>query len=154
MRDANDPLSADALDRDARSSRSKTFTSTSRRKAVRYAPSKALPTPCKSRRDRRHRRRERFRQVGVGARGHAAAAAEHVTDHPGPHHVPGPQPARELDDEAMRKVRGRDVAMIFQEPMTSLNPVLSIGLQLMEPLFIHLNMSAAQAKRAPERSNC
>ncbi len=52
----------------------------------------------------------------------------------------------ELDDEEMRKIRGRDVAMIFQEPMTSLNPVLSIGLQLMEPLFIHINMSDAEAK--------
>ena len=51
-----------------------------------------------------------------------------------------------LDDEAMRQIRGRDIAMIFQEPMTSLNPVLSIGLQLMEPLFVHLNMSAAEAK--------
>ncbi|MEQ1612606.1 MAG: ABC transporter ATP-binding protein, partial [Hyphomicrobiaceae bacterium] len=51
-----------------------------------------------------------------------------------------------LDDEAMRQIRGRDIAMIFQEPMTSLNPVLSIGLQLMEPLFIHLNMSKAQAR--------
>jgi peptide/nickel transport system ATP-binding protein len=52
----------------------------------------------------------------------------------------------ELDDEEMRKIRGRDVAMIFQEPMTSLNPVLTIGLQLMEPLFIHMNMGAEEAK--------
>jgi peptide/nickel transport system ATP-binding protein len=52
----------------------------------------------------------------------------------------------DLDDEAMRQIRGRDVSMIFQEPMTSLNPVLSIGLQLMEPLFIHLNMSRAEAR--------
>ena len=52
----------------------------------------------------------------------------------------------DLDDEAMRKIRGRDIAMIFQEPMTSLNPVLTIGLQLMEPLFIHLSMGAAEAK--------
>jgi peptide/nickel transport system ATP-binding protein len=52
----------------------------------------------------------------------------------------------DLDDEAMRQIRGRDIAMIFQEPMTSLNPVLTIGLQLMEPLFIHLNMSAAEAR--------
>jgi peptide/nickel transport system ATP-binding protein len=52
----------------------------------------------------------------------------------------------DLDDEEMRKIRGRDVAMIFQEPMTSLNPVLTIGLQLMEPLFIHMNMSTAEAK--------
>ena len=35
----------------------------------------------------------------------------------------------------MREIRGRDIAMIFQEPMTSLNPVLSIGEQVMEPLL-------------------
>ena len=43
-------------------------------------------------------------------------------------------------------MRGRDIAMIFQEPMTSLNPVLPIGQQIMEPLFIHLKMSEAQAR--------
>jgi len=52
----------------------------------------------------------------------------------------------ELDDESMRQVRGRDISMIFQEPMTSLNPVLSIGLQIMEPLIIHKAMSEAQAR--------
>jgi peptide/nickel transport system ATP-binding protein len=51
-----------------------------------------------------------------------------------------------LSDDEMREVRGRDIAMIFQEPMTSLNPVLPIGLQIMEPLFIHLKMSDAQAR--------
>src|SRR5687767_2273327 len=53
-----------------------------------------------------------------------------------------------LDAEAMRRVRGREIAMIFQEPMTSLNPVLSIGRQLTEGLEIHLKMSphAAQAR--------
>ena len=56
-----------------------------------------------------------------------------------------------LDDEAMRKIRGRDIAMIFQEPMTSLNPVLTIGLQITEPLQIHLGMTAEQARaRATE----
>jgi peptide/nickel transport system ATP-binding protein len=50
-----------------------------------------------------------------------------------------------LDDEEMRKIRGRDISMIFQEPMTSLNPVLTIGLQIMEPLLIHLNMTDEQA---------
>ncbi|MBM3536081.1 MAG: ABC transporter ATP-binding protein, partial [Alphaproteobacteria bacterium] len=45
-----------------------------------------------------------------------------------------------LSDEEMRAIRGRDISMIFQEPMTSLNPVLSIGLQIMEPLTIHLGM--------------
>jgi peptide/nickel transport system ATP-binding protein len=52
----------------------------------------------------------------------------------------------ELSDEDMREVRGRDISMIFQEPMTSLNPVLPIGQQIMEPLFIHLEMSEAQAR--------
>jgi peptide/nickel transport system ATP-binding protein len=51
-----------------------------------------------------------------------------------------------LDEESMRALRGRDISMIFQEPMTSLNPVLSIGLQLMEPLIIHKRMSQAQAR--------
>jgi peptide/nickel transport system ATP-binding protein len=52
----------------------------------------------------------------------------------------------DLDDEAMREVRGRDISMIFQEPMTSLNPILTIGLQIMEPLQIHLGMDEAQAR--------
>jgi peptide/nickel transport system ATP-binding protein len=52
----------------------------------------------------------------------------------------------DLSDDDMRAVRGRDVSMIFQEPMTSLNPVLPIGLQIMEPLFIHLKMSEEQAR--------
>jgi peptide/nickel transport system ATP-binding protein len=51
-----------------------------------------------------------------------------------------------LDDEAMREIRGRDLSMIFQEPMTSLNPILTIGLQITEPLQIHLGMDAGQAK--------
>jgi peptide/nickel transport system ATP-binding protein len=52
----------------------------------------------------------------------------------------------DLDDEEMREIRGRDISMIFQEPMTSLNPLLTIGLQITEPLTIHLGMSEAQAK--------
>ena len=52
----------------------------------------------------------------------------------------------ELSDEEMRERRGRDISMIFQEPMTSLNPVLPIGLQIKEPLFIHLKMTEEQAQ--------
>jgi peptide/nickel transport system ATP-binding protein len=52
----------------------------------------------------------------------------------------------DLDDEAMREIRGRDISMIFQEPMTSLNPLLTIGLQITEPLTIHLGMSEAKAR--------
>jgi oligopeptide/dipeptide ABC transporter ATP-binding protein len=56
-----------------------------------------------------------------------------------------------LSEEEMRHVRGKDIAMIFQEPMTSLNPVLSIGRQLTEPVEIHLGKTPAQARaRAAE----
>ena len=51
-----------------------------------------------------------------------------------------------LSEEEMRKVRGREIGMIFQEPMTSLNPVLTIGRQLTEPLEIHLGMTPTQAR--------
>jgi oligopeptide/dipeptide ABC transporter ATP-binding protein len=51
-----------------------------------------------------------------------------------------------LSEEAMRRVRGREIAMIFQEPMTSLNPVLTVGRQVTEGLEIHLGMSAAAAR--------
>ena len=43
----------------------------------------------------------------------------------------------DLDDEQIRRLRGRDIAMIFQEPMTSLNPSLRIGRKVAEPLSVH-----------------
>jgi peptide/nickel transport system ATP-binding protein len=52
----------------------------------------------------------------------------------------------ELSEDGMREIRGRDIAMIFQEPMTSLNPVLTIGFQIMEPLLIHLGMGMEAAR--------
>ncbi len=52
-----------------------------------------------------------------------------------------------LSEEEMRAIRGRDIAMIFQEPMTSLNPVLTIGFQITEPLLIHLGMTMEAARR-------
>lgn len=45
----------------------------------------------------------------------------------------------------MRKVRGNDISMIFQEPMTSLNPVLRIGKQLIEPIMLHQGLSKKEA---------
>jgi peptide/nickel transport system ATP-binding protein len=51
-----------------------------------------------------------------------------------------------LDDAAMRAVRGKDVAMIFQEPMTSLNPVLTIGAQIAEVLLLHEKLSRRAAR--------
>jgi oligopeptide/dipeptide ABC transporter ATP-binding protein len=57
----------------------------------------------------------------------------------------------EMGDEDIRRIRGREISMVFQEPMTSLNPVLSIGLQLTETMQHHLGLSSAQAlKRAAE----
>ncbi len=51
-----------------------------------------------------------------------------------------------LSDAEIRKVRGRRIAMVFQEPMTSLNPVLTIGLQLTETLEHHLGMTRGAAR--------
>ncbi|MCZ3374643.1 peptide/nickel transport system ATP-binding protein [Rhizobium sp. ERR 922] len=51
-----------------------------------------------------------------------------------------------LPEHEMRKVRGNDVSMIFQEPMTSLNPLFTIGDQISEALLCHRDMSAADAK--------
>ncbi len=57
----------------------------------------------------------------------------------------------EANGPEMRSIRGAKIAMIFQEPMTSLNPVLTVGRQLTEMLELHLKMSKAQAKnRAAE----
>ena len=59
-----------------------------------------------------------------------------------------------LSQSELRSVRGREVAMIFQDPMTSLNPVLTIGRQMTEGLKLHLGMSEAQAReRAIEMLN-
>ncbi len=52
----------------------------------------------------------------------------------------------QLTDSEMQRVRGREIAMVFQEPMTSLNPVLSIGRQLTEGLEIHMAMKPSEAR--------
>ncbi|NSX84359.1 ABC transporter ATP-binding protein [Agrobacterium tumefaciens] len=51
-----------------------------------------------------------------------------------------------LSDEEMRQVRGNEISMIFQEPMTSLNPIFPIGRQIAEALTVHRNISAVAAK--------
>ena len=51
-----------------------------------------------------------------------------------------------LSDAEMRHIRGNRIAMVFQEPMTSLNPVLTIGRQLTETLELHQNMNKSQAR--------
>lgn len=51
-----------------------------------------------------------------------------------------------LDNRAIRDLRGKDISMVFQEPMTSLNPVHSIGFQLTEAMRLHLGLSKADAR--------
>ncbi|GGD16321.1 ABC transporter ATP-binding protein [Pontibacillus salipaludis] len=51
-----------------------------------------------------------------------------------------------LDDKEMNKIRGKDISMIFQEPMTSLNPVFTIGYQLEEVLHNHFKLSKKEAR--------
>src|SRR3989475_11766399 len=55
----------------------------------------------------------------------------------------------QLDEESMRRVRGREIAVIFQEPMTSLNPVRTIRRQITEGLETHLGMAPTAAPRRP-----
>jgi len=52
-----------------------------------------------------------------------------------------------MNDDEMRSIRGRKIAMIFQDPMTSLNPVLTINRQISEALELHLGMSKQQARQ-------
>jgi oligopeptide transport system ATP-binding protein len=56
-----------------------------------------------------------------------------------------------LPDSEIRRVRGKQIAMVYQEPMTSLNPVLSIERQLTESLELHLRMTKAEARREAVR---
>ena len=51
-----------------------------------------------------------------------------------------------LSEDQIRTFRGRKISMVFQEPMTSLNPVLSIGRQITEQMKLHLGLDTAQAK--------
>ncbi|MGL4911278.1 MAG: ABC transporter ATP-binding protein [Romboutsia sp.] len=51
-----------------------------------------------------------------------------------------------LEEKEMEKLRGKDIAMIFQDPMTSLNPVMTIGKQIMEPIIKHQGLSKEEAK--------
>jgi oligopeptide transport system ATP-binding protein len=52
-----------------------------------------------------------------------------------------------VDDEEIRSLRGKKIAMVFQDPMTSLNPVLTIGTQIGEAMELHLRMTKKQARK-------
>ncbi len=51
------------------------------------------------------------------------------------------------DESAIKNVRGSEISMIFQEPMTSLNPTFTVGSQIMEPMIVHKGMSRTAAKK-------
>jgi oligopeptide transport system ATP-binding protein len=51
-----------------------------------------------------------------------------------------------LTDKEMQKIRGKEISMIFQDPMTSLNPTMTIGKQIMEPIIKHQKLSKSEAK--------
>jgi peptide/nickel transport system ATP-binding protein len=55
-----------------------------------------------------------------------------------------------ITNNEMRSMRGKDISMIFQEPMTSLNPVLTIGFQIEESILVHNKLSKNQARKRTE----
>ena len=57
-----------------------------------------------------------------------------------------------LDDPGIRAIRGNNIAMIFQEPMSSLNPALTVGLQVAEPINVHRGTPWAKALRGRDRA--
>jgi oligopeptide/dipeptide ABC transporter ATP-binding protein len=67
-------------------------------------------------------------------------------------HLEGRGDLLALDERDMRGVRGHDIAMIFQEPMTSLNPVYTIGDQITEAVILHQKVSPRQAREIAESS--
>ena len=52
-----------------------------------------------------------------------------------------------LSDKEMQKIRGKDISMIFQDPMTSLNPTMTIGNQIMEPILKHQKVNKSEARK-------
>ncbi|WP_080871913.1 ABC transporter ATP-binding protein [Oceanobacillus timonensis] len=59
----------------------------------------------------------------------------------------GGEDLAKTSDKRMQKIRGKDISMIFQDPMTSLNPTMTIGNQIMEPLLKHRKFSKSEAKK-------
>ena len=70
------------------------------------------------------------------------------------HNGPGTRDLAQLDDESMRRLRGASIAMIFQEPMTALNPVMRVGDQTAEAVLAHQAVSRKEAwQRAVDAMN-
>ena len=97
------------------------------------------------RRDAGDRRRIRLRQERDRAVGHAAGAGPAGPDRRRLDHARRHRPARARRRREMRAIRGNRISMIFQEPMTSLNPVMRIGDQITEAVRLHQDMTAKEA---------
>lgn len=97
---------------------------------------------------------EKFALVGESGSGKSVTALSILQLHErqqvafpsGSIHFEG-QELLQMPEKQLRQIRGKAIAMIFQEPMTSLNPVYPIGQQLIEPLMVHEQMSKAAARR-------
>ena len=72
---------------------------------------------------------------------------ENATVLPGSEIIYGGRNLVELGQDELRRIRGADISMIFQEPMTSLNPVFTVGFQLTEVLRMHMGMGPAEARK-------
>ena len=70
---------------------------------------------------------------------------EHSSEFKGGHILFNGKDLTKLTDKEMQKIRGKDISMIFQDPMTSLNPTMKIGKQIMEPILKHRKVSKAIA---------
>jgi microcin C transport system ATP-binding protein len=97
---------------------------------------------------------EKYALVGESGSGKTVTALSILKLHdpsqvtyPSGHVLFGGRDLLSQDEAQIRKVRGREIAMIFQEPMTSLNPVYPIGAQLMEPLLVHQGLDRVSARQ-------
>ena len=97
--------------------------------------------------DRRHRRGIGLRKVGRGDVDPASHPAPPGEILQGSRILFGGKDLLAMSDAEIRHVRGGQISMVFQEPMTSLNPVLTIGMQLTETMMLHMGLTQADADR-------
>ncbi len=102
-----------------------------------------LPAPPG--RDHRARRRIRLRQVGDGPHRHGAADQARHRSRRRPQITLDGKNILTCPTREMRKLRGNGISMIFQEPMSSLNPVYTIGQQIGEVIHVHNRISRKEA---------